>query len=367
MTLALSYRRMLACIVLIPLAGLCRLTATAQATDYAAPTSIPKECSADATIPLQRFLNSVPDGNSAVLSAGGCYRVDGTLELRDRVGLTLNGNGATLRAGTAGAATRAHLRVTGGTGLAAHDLRIDGANPYGPVHTYQMQWQHGIDLRGPQGMLINRVQVEDVYGDSFYLGRDDRNGRNTRNVRIVDSSGRRAGRVAGAAFVAVQNATVLRGFYELAGLNLMDVEPNGGNLVDWVTIDGIRVGAWPTRQWQFTATGPPSGTSATVRNLTIRNAVFERSPMTVRMDLAGDRLPVQGVRVENNRSLVTYAGPVAPIVFNNTIQATVSGNSVPVSGGQYGIAACNVSGLTYSGNQFPGSVAQVVSRIALRC
>ena len=69
---------------------------------YKVPTSIAADCSVNVTAALQAWLDSLPDGATALLAAGGCYRVDGTPQLIDRNGLTIDGNGSTLRAFTDG-------------------------------------------------------------------------------------------------------------------------------------------------------------------------------------------------------------------------------------------------------------------------
>jgi hypothetical protein len=344
------------------------LTVPVRAAEYPIPDSIPADCSMDTTDALVSWLASVPDGNTASLATGGCYRIDGTVELLDRIGLNIVGNGATLRAGVPGLGTRAHVRVIGGIGSALRDITIHGANPFGPVHTYDMQWQHGLDLRGPGSFLAERVRVEDVYGDSFYLGKDDRTGANSRNVHVVDARGERAGRVAGVAFVGVSGATVTRGFYELAGLTVFDVEPNNGNTVEDVLVQDCEVGRWPSRQWQWPIVGPPSGTQATVRRITLRGCRFIDSPLTVWADLAGDKLTIQDVRIENNISVIKAPSePPAPIMLKNVDGAAIFGNTIPLNAGQYGISACNVTGLAYGSNSFPGGAGTLIERRAKRC
>lgn len=337
------------------------LASTAHATP--APSTIDPTCSSDVTAELDAFVESVGDGGTADLPVGACYRVDGTLEWSLN-SLTLNGNGTTIRAETAGSGTRAHIRLVNGGGWTIRDLHIEGANPYGAVHTYDMQWQHGIDMRGVQGALIERVDVVDPYGDSYYVGKSDQ--APSRDVRIIDSSGQRTGRVAGVAVVSGERITVSGGYYALAGLNVFDIEPNNGNLIDGVLIEGVEVGPWPQRQWNVAITGPPSGSSATVRNITVRGNHFTGSPMTIRSDLAGDKLRVGGVRVEDNTSTVTYEGPLAAVVAHHTDGLTVTGNHQPLAG-QYLVYACDSTAVSVSGNTFPGGIGELSTAKKKRC
>ena len=67
----------------------------AATTVAAVPASIPSDCSRDVSAELLAWIASVPDGSTLRFAANGCYRVDRTLTIQYRNGLTFEGNGAT--------------------------------------------------------------------------------------------------------------------------------------------------------------------------------------------------------------------------------------------------------------------------------
>ena len=66
------------------------------------PGAIQGDCSVDVTQAIQSWIDSVPDNSVLSFGSGDCYRIDDTLELTGRNGLTFEGNGATFDATTAG-------------------------------------------------------------------------------------------------------------------------------------------------------------------------------------------------------------------------------------------------------------------------
>jgi len=56
------------------------------------PAGIPGNCSRDVTVALTNWIASAPNGSMLVFRSGGCYLVEGTLEVTQRRGLRINGN-----------------------------------------------------------------------------------------------------------------------------------------------------------------------------------------------------------------------------------------------------------------------------------
>ena len=54
------------------------------ASAYQAPSSIAHDCSVDVTQPLLSWIASVPDNSTLSFASAGCYRIEGTLEIRGR-------------------------------------------------------------------------------------------------------------------------------------------------------------------------------------------------------------------------------------------------------------------------------------------
>src|SRR5437879_3489445 len=64
------------------------------------PPGIAADCSVDVTTALNDWVAGAPDGATLQFGENACYLVEGTLVVKDRHGLTFDGNGATLQATT---------------------------------------------------------------------------------------------------------------------------------------------------------------------------------------------------------------------------------------------------------------------------
>jgi hypothetical protein len=71
------------------------------------------------------WISTVPDGARLRFAAGGCYRLEGTLELRNRR-IAVEGNGATLRSSAPATAQRTIWRLWD-SDVALRDLVIAGS------------------------------------------------------------------------------------------------------------------------------------------------------------------------------------------------------------------------------------------------
>lgn len=280
----------------------------------------------DVTAQLQRFVDSVPDGGTVRFGEHATYRIDGTLQFRDRHGLTLDGNGARLVAGTRGEPNRAHVRLLDGGGWTIRRLVIRGANPDGGHWTGKRQWQHGFDLRGVDGARLEHVTVTDVFGDDVYVGLSTTSARWSRDIAVIDASGIRSGRMA-ISVTAGRRVTIEGGFWSQPGLSTFDIEPNGRpGGADKVLIERTRVGPG-SRHFALDVSG-----RGPVANVVMRDNILTGRPLRVHVDQGPER--PRDVVIEGNRSTVPYSGPSpAPIVFRNTDGVTVRGNTQPLRGG----------------------------------
>ena len=147
-----------------------------------APPAIPADCSRDVTADLMTWFASVPDNSVLSFAMNGCYRVDGTLVLAHRSGLTLEGNNATFKQVTDGSELGNYKKVrtrnvwTFGTStnLLVRNLTTIGANPFAGRgdRAYQAKFeaQHAYFIQGVKGMVMDHVAAYDVYGDFVALG-----------------------------------------------------------------------------------------------------------------------------------------------------------------------------------------------------
>jgi hypothetical protein len=291
------------------------------------PASIGTAGRTDVTHQLQQFIDSVPDGATVVFPHAARYRIDGTLEWRGRRDVTLDGNGATLFAGTHGGPDRAEVRLIDGAHWTIRDLTIVGANASPGQFDAKYQWQHGIDLRGVDGALIENVTVRNVWGDDIYVGLSTTpDARWSRNVSIINSTGIGSGRMA-IAITAGRNVLVRGGFWSNPGLSTFDVEPNGptGGAV-WVVIEGVKVGAG-RRGSALSIAG-----SGPVSDIVLQNNRLTGRALTVLADQGA--LRPHDLRVRGNVSTVMYDGPdPAAMFFHNADGVAISANKQPLRAG----------------------------------
>ena len=324
------------------LAAVVALLLAGQSPAAPAATSVPETIDAtarsDVTAELQRFVDSVPDGQTITFPDGASYRIDGTLEWSDRTGITLEGNGARLIAGTLGDPNRAHVRLIDGGGWTIRGLTVIGANPRGGVFDPEYQWQHGFDLRGVDGAVLEDVIVTDVFGDAIYVGLSTTTSAWSRGITIRDSTGLRCGRMA-VAVTAGRRVTVDGGFWAEPGLSTFDIEPNGRpGGADRILIENATLGPGSRhRALDITGSGP-------VSNVTFRANRLTGRPLHVRADQGHER--PRNITVQGNSSTITFTGPPpAAMTFRNTDGVTVSGNTQPLLPGR-GLAMVAVQGST---------------------
>ena len=165
-----------------------------------APASIASDCSHDVTDELMAWIASVPDNSTLRFAADGCYRVDGTIVVSQRAGLTFEGNHATFRQVTDGSEivnpkyirTRNVWTFGRSTNLVVRNLTTVGANPHAGrgelAYRAKFEAQHAYLIQGVKGMLMDHVAAYDTYGDFVYVGPG------TENLTVRNSDFARNGR-----------------------------------------------------------------------------------------------------------------------------------------------------------------------------
>ena len=164
--------------------------------------------------------------------------------------MIIGGNKAVLFATTTGsrASTCFHHRRIGHRRSKPEN---SGASPNAgsdSIYDPEREAQHGIQLHGPERVLIRHVTITDVYGDSVYVGRDLRKKRPTwtvpsRDVTMVDNVFPRNGRQ-GIAISQGSRLLIARNDISEVRRTTFDLEPNGPSwLVEDVSIEHNRVGA----------------------------------------------------------------------------------------------------------------------------
>jgi hypothetical protein len=208
------------------------------------PASIPDDGSEDVTARLNSFIAGVPSGTNANPSivrfqAGGRYRIEGRVFVKNKNHFVMDGNGATLFAKTPGTGTqndianRSHLILRFGSDLTVEGLTIVGANPNPGHFDWNICCQNGITLAGTQGAVITGNTIRNVYGDNVYVTPEDNI--SPTGIQIVSNSfvgnGRQGLSVVGGSDIQIQ-----QNFIDGPGLSVVDLEPHLGAPISYTHI-----------------------------------------------------------------------------------------------------------------------------------
>ena len=318
----------------------------------AVPTSIPANCSRDVTADLLAWIKSVPNGSTLTFTPNGCYRVDRPLLIRDRTGLTFEGNHATFRAFTDGtelgsaidARNRAMWEIAGGRAMTIRNTVVVGANPYAGrgdrAYRAAFEAQHAYLIQNTHGMLLDHVEAYDVYGDFVYVGT------NSSDVTVQNSTFLRNGRQGWT--INGTNVLFQRNVIGETRRATIDMEPARSTWVARnVTIRDNTVGKG--RLYFFASVGA----AATIDNVTIAGNHLVGKDLSIYVD------PPKGTRsnyhvIDNASDTVTSKQNGAAFGFRDIVNLEVRGNVQPVQAGRgiSGVSIRNCAHVSVTGNTF---------------
>src|SRR4051794_32601184 len=95
----------------------------------------------DVTDALNASVRSLPDGGTLALAPNGVYRVEGSLDLVGRHGITVLGNNAQLRR-TRQDVERPQILIEDSTSIAVRAVSVAGANPHAGEQDDAYQAEH---------------------------------------------------------------------------------------------------------------------------------------------------------------------------------------------------------------------------------
>ena len=327
------------------------------------PAAIAHDCSVDVSAALQSWVASVPDNSTLRLGANACYRVDETVLVEGRNRLLLDGNGATLKAGSVGDRARSQVQLKLGSDLTVRNLVVRGANPHAGANpdAYKpaLEAQAGFEVQGATNVLLDHVQATDTYGDFVYIGPGD--GKPSRDVTVANSTFARSGRqgisVTWAVGVSIEANTisdVARSVFDLEA-NTRKAEIRDIRIVGNVT--GNAVNFWLADK----------GYAASIGNITITDN---------RMDVAsGGLIFVYAKRgdlrgpydIERNRfiagGLINDEGATAAFFFAWSTNVTIRANDVTFPAGKAmpAVELRNAHHVVVTGNRFVNAGRTVVA------
>jgi uncharacterized protein YjdB len=310
------------------------VTVSTAAGVYQVPATIKTDCSVDVTASLLTWIASVPDNSTLVFGRNACYIIDQGLDIRDRHGLTFEGNGATFKFTTQGWGQRSNWHIRGGSNYTWRNMTVIGANPNAGLaseaYVRSLEWQHAWRFRGTQGALLDNVEAYDVYGDFVNVSFDDRvpyPGPPTRHITVRNSRFERNGRY-GWTITHGERIVFENNYMGDVRWSAVNIELNHSvDLGRDVRIEGNRFG--PTLHHMFVAKG--AGLSESVGDIVIRGNVMEPTHQATCLAAVAVRSPASdrfwsGWTVEGNTFRTRNQGRA--IELDRTRNVTVRSNSV---------------------------------------
>jgi hypothetical protein len=332
----------------------------AATTGVTVPASIAADCSRDVSAQLNAWIASVPDGSTLQFAPQGCYRVDRTLTIQRRNGLTLEGNDATFQAYTSGrelppaqARARSVFNFWRGSNITVRDTIVRGANPNAGTgdlaYVPALEAQTAYVIGGVQNMVLDHVQAYDVYGDFVFVGAA------TRNLLVENSTFARNGRqgwTINGEDIVFRNNSIRQ-----TRRATIDLEPSAVTSVTRrVTIQGNTIGVG---RLYFLAN---EGRAAPTEDISILGNRFVGKAMTIRVN------PPSGTRARYRVVGNTSDTPVGfngggALAFSDVLGVEVRDNVQPMQRGR-GISGVSIKGCTdvvVTGNRFAYGKAPLVS------
>ena len=317
------------------------------------PVTIDATGATDVTGPLNVFFAGVPERSTIALRRGARYRVEGTLDLNRRHDVTLDGNGATIFAGTEGARDRSHLSIENGYRIVIRDLTIKGAHPLAGMHAAAWRpdkaFQHGIRILGAHDVELDRVHITDVFGDLVLIGRS-RDGRWSERVWVHNSYLARNGRQ-GIAVTAARDVVIERNTITDTRRATIDLEPDTPrDGAQNVFVLDNRIGPGWLRFVAAHGNGPVDQVVIAYNRLRGRDLAIDIAPP------AGARR--SGFYIVGNVSDRLSTGE--PLRLTRLDGVVVQGNTQPILVSHSAIAADQVCGLALRDNDFweAGAIVQ---------
>lgn len=162
------------------------------------PLSIDRTGAKDVTAALQTFLNGVPNGATVLFHKNAQYRIEGTLLLTNRKGLTLDGNGARFFATQPTELRgRSQWDLRDMTDTIIQNMVIRGANPKAgtgdDAWVVELEAQHGINIVGGARVTVRWNTISDTFGDFIYISSNAKGGV-PKDITVHDNFMRRSGR-----------------------------------------------------------------------------------------------------------------------------------------------------------------------------
>jgi parallel beta helix pectate lyase-like protein len=208
---------------------------------YWVPQTIASDCSRDVRSDLLGWMKTVPNNTTLNFSKGACYRIDGSLVVSERVGLTFNGNGATFDGRNNASGRARHWWVQHSSRITLRNMTVRGANPRAGAregaYVPAMEGQAAYGVWGSENVLLDKVQAYDMHGDFVEVSPMwiRHVAVASRHVTVRNSHFERSGRQ-GISVTGAQDVLIQNNYISGVPHDIFDLEPE----VPPVAIDNVR-------------------------------------------------------------------------------------------------------------------------------
>lgn len=297
---------------------------------YPVPPRIPRDCSRDVTADLLAWIKTVPDNSTLSFPSRGCFRIDGTLKIAYRSGLTFAGNGTTLNGKFHTQGHAAHVHVYMSKGITFTDMTVKGANPHAGVgdNAFQRerQWEAAWEISGSEGVMLTSVRASDLFGDFVTIEPEwiRPKAYTSRNITVQNSHFERNGRQ-GISISGGEDVTIRNNYIGEVRHALLDLEPEWPTLpIDNVRFTGNRTGAV---RLLWIANGGVC--NAGVSNVYVANNVMEENAgIPLFLTLTPSGCAARGPFILEGNVLIARQSPHAAFDFIKVHDVTVRRNQV---------------------------------------
>lgn len=136
-------------------------------------SSIPSDCSADVSVPLGLYLDSLPPGATFSSSPSACYLINDGLKIVQPlsiIGGTFRDDSIT-RDTTGWETIKPIIKILDTTGVTLSDLLIEGANTPGSFHS-KLVTEAGIKVISSSDVTLTNITTVNTFGDGLELTGD---------------------------------------------------------------------------------------------------------------------------------------------------------------------------------------------------
>jgi hypothetical protein len=311
------------------------------------PDSIDASGTQDVSGALNAFVSNAPNGSTIVFKAGGTYRLGGVLRVVGKRGITIEGNGATLKLTGPGGLDGAGIIIEGQSqDTTVRNLSIVGNHDAAGTSSAccSREGQHAFAVYGSTNTLVEKVDIRRVGGDCFYVGLHAARVW-SEGATFRDSTCQLVGRH-GLTIEGGQNVRLVNNVFDQLGFMFVDIEPGTSSegAIDVVIRDNTIKSYGVTGNFDplfFAACDAPWGGGSTVRDVTVTGNTVETSRsgwhggvLGLNSMVCGDNATRANFTFTNNVATGTVDGaPWGVLRFIDVRGVTVSGNRQPLSGG----------------------------------